>query len=103
MNELPAILLVDDWPPEGHVFSMLTVDAGLPNEVVYVDNGQAALDYLNDPDRDSPGLVLLDIRMPGKSGLETLAEIRSSPPADGFRSAGDRSHRQRGPQGPGRS
>jgi CheY-like chemotaxis protein len=72
------ILLIDDSAPEGQVLQMLAEGAGLPNRVVHVASGGAALEYLNDDQEDLPGLALLDINMPGMGGLETLAAIRAS-------------------------
>lgn len=40
-------------------------------------NGEQALDNLN----DEVGLVLLDIKMPGKSGVELLPEIKARNPS----------------------
>jgi CheY-like chemotaxis protein len=78
MAAAPDILLIDDSAPEGQVLQMLAEAACLPNRVVHMASGSAALDYLNDAQHAFPGLALLDINMPGLSGLETLAAIRSS-------------------------
>ena len=43
-------------------------------EVVTVNSGARALKYLN---QEKPDLILLDIQMPTKDGIETLREIRS--------------------------
>lgn len=43
-------------------------------EVVTVNSGARALKYLN---QERPDLILLDIQMPTKDGIETLREIRS--------------------------
>lgn len=42
--------------------------------------GQAALDYLAQTDADSrPGLIFLDVEMPGLDGLTTLERIKADP------------------------
>lgn len=42
-------------------------------EVITVNSGMRALRYL---EQESPDLILLDIEMPQKNGIETLREIR---------------------------
>ena len=42
-----------------------------------VDNGMAALDWLGGKDVD---VVILDVRMPGMDGIETLKKIKASHP-----------------------
>ena len=41
-----------------------------------VESGEAALELLQKED-DLPSLILLDIKMPGMSGIDTLRRIRS--------------------------
>lgn len=43
-------------------------------DVITVNSGVRALKYL---EQEKPDLILLDIRMAGKDGIETLREIRS--------------------------
>ena len=60
--------------------------AGSPHALFSVPDGQQAVDYLSGAgrfaDRENyplPSLILLDINMPKKSGLEVLAWIRQQP------------------------
>lgn len=69
------ILVVDDEPSVCRMICKFLVRRGY--RVVEAHNGDQALAiYL----RDRPNLVLLDIRMPGKDGLETLREIKAIDP-----------------------
>jgi two-component system KDP operon response regulator KdpE len=65
------ILVVDDDPQIRRVMRVTLTGHGY--EVDDVKNGEAALERLRDHRFD---LVLLDINMPGMSGLETCREIR---------------------------
>jgi DNA-binding response OmpR family regulator len=44
-------------------------------EVVTASSGAGALDALRD---EQPDLVVMDVMLPGKSGMEVLAEMRSA-------------------------
>ena len=83
MNELCRILLVEDNPNDVE----LTLDAlaqhNLANEVVVVNDGAEALDYLYRRGRfkmrrrASPAVVLLDLKLPKVDGLEVLRTIKA--------------------------
>jgi two-component system KDP operon response regulator KdpE len=68
------VLVVDD---AAEVIEAVTVSFTLQwreTEVIGVDNGEAALDLV---EQEHPDVVLLDIAMPGMDGFETLREIRA--------------------------
>lgn len=69
------VLVVDDEDGIRKVLKRMLEDAGY--EVITAVNGNQALDLV--PERN-PDLVLLDVKMPGKSGLEVLQELRISHP-----------------------
>lgn len=80
------ILYVED--DENDVFLMQHAfqKAGIDNPLEIVPDGQAAIDYLEGKngfeDRQRfplPRLVLLDLKLPHRSGLDVLKWIRSSP------------------------
>ncbi len=75
MSDAPKILLVDD---ETSILDTLQVlFRGEGYDVSVAESGQKALDTL---DSEKPDLVLSDIRMPGKTGLEVLAAVREMDP-----------------------
>ena len=65
------ILAVDD---AAIILSRISDTLGKYYDVVTVNSGIRALRYL---EKEKPDLILLDIRMAPKDGLETLREIRS--------------------------
>lgn len=78
-----SILLVED-SPDAVELSKLALKNCRTEEVIVASDGQEALDYLFRTgkyaarDREKlPGLVLLDLRLPGLSGFEVLKKIRS--------------------------
>lgn len=52
------------------------------NELHFVDNGEEIIDYLNQCDFKKfywPGLILLDINIPDKDGINTLRLLKAHP------------------------
>ncbi len=79
------ILVVEDNPEDFEAMKRAFKQAGLINHIYRVENGDEALDYLHgrgefsDPERaPRPGLVLLDLNLPGTDGREVLAEIKGN-------------------------
>lgn len=70
MDNKLRILAVDD-----NTISLSTIEQELKDnyEVIPVNSGARALQYLK---REIPDLIILDIQMALKNGLETLTEIR---------------------------
>ena len=80
------ILLVEDTPDDADLTIMSLKQSGLLNEVVVIEDGVTALDYLfargeysKRNVQDTPALVLLDIKMPRLDGIEVLQQLRADP------------------------
>ena len=76
-NSLNKILLADDEP---HIrkFISLMVKSVLPDvEIIEADSHDTALASYKD---EEPNLILLDINLIGKNGLETLKELKQINP-----------------------
>ncbi len=74
----PRILLVDDEERFRNTLQKLLAAQGLA--VTAVASGQAALEALEAQPHQTFDVVLLDIRMPGLSGIQTLAAIKQLDP-----------------------
>lgn len=74
------ILLVEDNPGDVRMIRDDLEEARIHVRLDVVEDGEAALDWLARRGRhtaaERPDLVLLDIRLPRKSGLEVLAEMK---------------------------
>lgn len=85
MSSLKRILLVEDSPRDAELVLDALADNHLANEVVHVQDGADALDYLyrrgqfaGRPNGE-PAVVLLDLKMPKVDGLEVLRQIKGDP------------------------
>lgn len=84
MSQNGIILLVEDNPDDQALTLRSLKKNNIANEVVVVDDGVKALDYLfctgAHSDRDigvMPALILLDLKLPKLGGIEVLKRIRA--------------------------
>jgi two-component system, OmpR family, KDP operon response regulator KdpE len=73
-NLAPSILLVEDDPLLRHAFRLLLEDAGY--RVIEAGTAAEAMDCARS---EKPALVLLDLGLPDRPGLEVAREISTSP------------------------
>lgn len=82
MMELKQVLLVEDSPNDAELTRTALAESGLANQVVWVRDGQEALDYLYCQGAYQgrfgacPLVVLLDLKMPKVDGLQVLRRIK---------------------------
>lgn len=71
-------LVVEDDALDAKALREAFSAAAIPNELVLVRSAEAALEKLKDPTeaRLRPNLILMDLSLPGMSGLELLAELK---------------------------
>src|SRR5438132_9566466 len=83
MAELKRILLAEDDPRDVELTLTALEEYNLANEVVVVQDGAQALDYLlrrgpyTGQEAGNPAVVFLDIKMPKVDGLEVLRAVRA--------------------------
>ena len=70
------VLLADDDEIDLEIVAHIVEDLGA--ECIKVRDGEEMLDVLNGPDGGRIDLVLTDINMPGKSGIDACSEFRAS-------------------------
>lgn len=77
------VLLVEDDPGDVLITREALAESNIATVLHVVGNGEDALRFLRreDPFHDAtrPGLILLDLNLPGLDGKEVLAEVKSDP------------------------
>jgi len=80
-KEILDILLVEDNEDDVIMTMEAFADARISNDIHVVRDGDEALSYLrqkgNYVDVNQPGIILLDINLPKKNGMEVLEEIKA--------------------------
>ena len=84
MNQkIVKVLIVDDNEDDVFLIRSAFEREGTMHPCAEARNGSEALKFLNErkaaPERNLPGMVLMDINMPVKNGFETLREIKADP------------------------
>ena len=86
MSELPLILQVEDDPNDVMLMELIHRRGKFASRLHVVGDGEEAVGYLQGLDHfvdrplnPFPKLVLLDLKLPKKSGLEVLQWMRSNP------------------------
>lgn len=79
------ILLVEDSANDAELAMRALRKGGLANKLLWVKDGEDALDYLfrqgryADREEGSPRLVLLDLKMPRVDGTQVLERVKQDP------------------------
>jgi CheY-like chemotaxis protein len=83
---LSGVLFVDDDPNDVFLIKRAFKDANIQVPLTVAHDGQEAIDYLSGVGQYSnrvlyplPCLLILDLKMPRKTGLEVLAWLRAQP------------------------
>jgi CheY-like chemotaxis protein len=81
--DLASILLVEDDPGDVLLIREALAEHKVANSLSIVSDGVKAMEFLRREGEyaatERPGLILLDLNLPRKSGAEVLAEIKGDP------------------------
>ena len=73
------ILLIEDNPDDQALTLRALKKKNIANEIIVLQDGVEALEFLLDADKPIPHLVLLDLKLPKLDGLQVLQRLRSEP------------------------
>ena len=75
-DKLWPVIVAEDDPGEVELLKRAWARADVSHNLVWVEDGAALLDYLRDQ-RSPVAFVLLDVKLPRKTGHEVLAEMKT--------------------------
>ena len=78
-NRVIEILLIEDDPEDAELTIHALKKHNLVNNLLHLDEGEKALEYLYSDREFSPKLILLDLRMPRVDGIQILRKLKGDP------------------------
>ena len=78
-NNAVEILLVEDSMDDADLTIRTLHKHHLANNLLHVQDGEEAVEYLFNEKRKMPKVILLDLKMPKVDGLEVLRKLKSHP------------------------
>lgn len=71
-----SLLIIDDNPDDIEITQMVLARLDRGIKITAAPRGEVALEFLRG-EKTLPALILLDLKMPGMSGFDTLRKIRA--------------------------
>lgn len=75
--KLIDILLIEDNEDHAELIRQTLEDKRIANTIIHFNNAEKALSYLSKSTSNPPGVILLDLNLPGMSGHEFLLHIKT--------------------------
>ena len=76
MTKAP-ILLVEDDSIDAMMVNRALCELDVTNKLIHCENGEEALNFLEDQHKSKPCIILLDLNMPRMGGIEFLEVIQN--------------------------
>ena len=77
MDAAVEILLIEDNPHDAELTIRALKKNNLANNLLHLQDGKEALDFLFNEKNQMPKLILLDLKMPKVDGIEVLRKLKS--------------------------
>lgn len=74
-----AILVADDCLEDTFILKRAFAKSGITTPIIFVGDGQEAIDYLSSNEKPCPRLLLLDLKMPRLDGFDVLGWLQRQP------------------------
>ena len=78
-NSIVEILLIDDDRDDAELTIHTLKKNHIVNHLLYLDDGERALEFLYSNSGPAPRLILLDLRMPKVDGIQILRRLKADP------------------------
>lgn len=76
MTKPLKIVLAEDDIDDQEIFNDVLMQIAVPHDLIIVGDGQKLLELLNADEAGQVDLIVLDLNMPKRNGIECLIEIR---------------------------
>lgn len=77
MQKLSSVLLIDDDATNNFLNERLLQRLEVADQLLVAENGSEALELLSQSETAAPALILLDVNMPGMTGIEFLERYQA--------------------------
>ena len=74
----PRIFIAEDNPGDVYLVEVALREHGVDGDLLVVGHGDRAMELLEEmSDTECPDLILMDLNLPGKGGIDVLTELRN--------------------------